>query len=161
MPVVEWFREQVRDARSGDRLDELADLVPESGLRRRRWWQGTPAITSGGAGDDGDDEYDEVGGQDDHVNGQHGGEAVLADPGSIAGQQWRAQPAWAGELSARSWRLQPHGPGLCHVIKLRPHGWDYVPPSECVGRAEHIIPGGGAICSRCRDALLRPLARMA
>jgi hypothetical protein len=59
---------------------------------------------------------------------------------------------WAAELAARSWRLQPHGPGLCAVIQMVPHGWSYVPPKECVGRAEVTI-SGGMVCSSCHSAL--------
>jgi hypothetical protein len=58
-PKVEWFAEQVRAAQSGARLDELAALLPEAGIRRAHWWQGAaPAL---GAAYDGDEDDDDEG----------------------------------------------------------------------------------------------------
>jgi len=42
LPVIEWFRREAASATTEDRLDDLADLLPESGIRRRHWWQGSP-----------------------------------------------------------------------------------------------------------------------
>jgi hypothetical protein len=134
VPIIEWFREQVKDAGGGDRLAELAALLPDSGIRRRRWWQGSPAAIGAGY-DDEDDEYDDEDGA--------GEEAPV--PGA-------AGVDYAAELAAREWVWRPHGPNLCQLIHMKPHGWDYVAPQECVGRAVHVILGG-AVCGSCYDAL--------
>lgn len=147
VPVIDWFREQVKDAASDGRLDELAALWPEAGIRRRHRWQGQPAAIT--AGYDYDDDEDDQEGDDT---------APLATPASIATQQWRATVDYAAELAAREWRWQPHGAGLCQLIHMKPHGWDYVPPEECINRAEHVIPGG-VVCASCYYALNQPLVR--
>ena len=139
VPIIEWFREQVKDARGGGRLDELNELLPESGIRRRRWWQGRPAAIEAGEDEDDEDEDDEDGTEDE-------------DPAS------RAAPAgidYAAGLAVREWVWKPHGPGLCQLIHMKPHGWDHVAPQECVRRAEHGIPGG-AVCGSCYQALNTP-----
>jgi hypothetical protein len=56
LPVVEWFAAQVRAADRDERLDELADRLAESGIRRRHWWQGAPELEAGDDYDDYDDE---------------------------------------------------------------------------------------------------------
>jgi integrase len=58
LPVVEWFRDEVKAAATGGRLDELAALLPQAGIRRRRWWHGRPALDSAGYLDD-EDQADE------------------------------------------------------------------------------------------------------
>lgn len=147
LPVVEWFREQVKDAASDGRLDELAALLPEAGIRRRHWWHGQPAaITAGYPDEDDEDQADEL------------AAAPLAAPASLAAQPGRAAVDYAAELAAREWRWEPHGAGLCQLIHMKPHGWDYVPPQECINRAEHAIPGG-AVCGSCYYALNQPLVR--
>jgi hypothetical protein len=117
LPVVEWFREQVKDAASDGRLDELAALLPEAAIQRRRWWQGQPAAITAGYADE-DDEPDD--GEDDDEDQADEHEAPLATPASIAGQQWRSQPAqmtWADALAACGWRLAPTVGG-CQVVDL-------------------------------------------
>lgn len=132
LPVVEWFAAEVRAAKSGDRLTELAELLPESDIRRRHWWQGEPAAIE--APDyDGDEQYP----------------GVAASPVSNSKPPL---PDYSAELAAREWRFQPHGYGLCGLIHMRPHGWDSSPPTECINRAEHLI-AGGEVCSSCFYAL--------
>jgi hypothetical protein len=152
VPVVEWLAGEVRAAASGRRLDELAELAadPAAGLRRRRWWHGQPAALPAAYEDQDQDlgeDYDDEDQADEHED----------RPGAIAAAGPGPGIDYAAELAAREWVLRPHGPALCHLVKLRPHGWDYVPPEECLGRAAHPIPGG-AVCSSCHDALNRPLA---
>jgi hypothetical protein len=136
VPIVEWFREEVKDARGGGRLDELAALLPESGIRRRRWWQGSPAAIEA---DHDDDEDEEDGPADEYP----------APRGAPAGVDY------AAELAVREWRWKPHGTGLCQLIHMKPHGWDHAAPQECVRAAEHGIPGG-AVCGSCYQALNTP-----
>jgi len=139
-PIIEWFREQVKNVAGGGRLAELAALLRDSGIRRRRWWQGSPAAIGAG--------YEDEDGEDDGEDDGTGEE----DPVSRA-----AGVDYAAELAAREWVWRPHGPNLCQLIHMKPHGWDYVPPEECVGRAVHVIPGG-AVCGSCYDALNTPRA---
>jgi hypothetical protein len=141
LPAVEWFAAEIRAARSGDRLTELAELLPESGIRRRHWWQGEPAAIE--APDD--DDEDQGDGPDYDGDDEYPG--IPSSPVSKP-----PLPDFSAELAVREWRFQPHGFGLCGLIHMRPHGWDYVPPSECINRAEHLI-AGGAVCGSCFDAL--------
>lgn len=117
---VEWFAEQVKGAAGAARLDELAALFSEAGIRRRRFWQGRPAaLTAGYAGEDSDDEDEDGDGDagdgyagyaDDDEDQADEPAAVLATPASITAQQHRAQPqrmTWAAAISACGWRLSP------------------------------------------------------
>jgi hypothetical protein len=140
LPVVEWFRDQVEDAAGDRRLDDLAGLLPEAGIQRRRWWQ-QPAAITGAAYDDDDDMYDD------------GGQACDGLPGRPA-----AVIDYAAELAARSWIFEPHGAGICQLVHLKPHGWDWLPPESCLHRAAHAIPGG-VVCGSCYYALSTPLVR--
>jgi hypothetical protein len=56
---VEWFAEQVKAAPGAARLDEMAALFGEAGIRPRRWWQPRPAALTVGYADedDGEDGY--------------------------------------------------------------------------------------------------------
>ena len=54
LPIVEWFDHEARAARTEERLEELADLLPGAGIRRRHWWQGSPEAL-----DHDDDDHDD------------------------------------------------------------------------------------------------------
>lgn len=105
LPVVEWFADEVRAAAAGGRLDELAELFadPAAGIRRRRWWQGQPAL-AGPAGDDGLD-YDDPG--DDYADddGQPGRSAPAAALAAPPPQPGAVVVTWADALAAQGWRL--------------------------------------------------------
>jgi hypothetical protein len=145
LPIIEWFRKEVEAARGGGRLDELTERLrecrDEGRIRRRHRWQGRPAALELEAGDQDEDDWDEDDEDDE-------------DPEPVSGA---AGAGYAAELAAREWRWQPHGPNLCQLIHMKPHGWD-VPPQECIDRAEHVIPGG-AVCGSCYLALNTPLNR--
>jgi hypothetical protein len=133
-PIVEWFIDEVRSAKSNGRLDELTALFPHAGIRRKRWWHGRPtAIESGAYTDDEDEDQDDP--DDD------------ADAGMLAIAAAPARVNCAAQLAARSWTLRHPGDGRCHVVNA--YGED------CAGLAEHAIPGG-AICERHRQALAIP-----
>jgi len=109
---IEWFAEQVKAAATAARLDELAALFGEAGIRPRRWWQGKPAAITAGYADDEDteDDYDDAG--EDQGDGPA---AELATVTSIAPQQRRA--TWADGFAAYGWRLTPRDDsGICPVI---------------------------------------------
>ena len=113
-PVVEWFAEQVRAAAGQPRLDELAGLLPQAGIRRRHWWDAEPRALAAGIGTGPDD--------DDPDDGEWDDGDPDDDPG-IGGRETapapdRGRPAgitWAGALAAAGWRLSP-SPGGCQVI---------------------------------------------
>lgn len=141
VPAVEWFREQVKGAASDGRLDELAALLPEAGIRRRRWWQGQPAALTAGYADE-DDEPDDDEDQADDVT-------PPATPASIAAQQHQAQPlhmTWADALAACGWRLVPTVGG-CQVVDLG---------QLCAAETTNSITGGW-VCRRHYLALCRVL----
>jgi hypothetical protein len=147
LPKIEWFAEQVKGAKTDARLDELAGLLGEAGIRRRRWWQGQPAaITAGYSDEDGEpDEYGDDGDQ--------------GAPGLRPVPETRAPLAdYSAEMAMRQWRWQPHGVQLCGLIHMTPHGWHDMPPEECMNRAAVLI-AGGAICESCRYALSQPMRR--
>ena len=142
VPIVEWFREQVKDARGGGRLDELAErlreCLSEGSIRRRRFWQGRPAAIEAGYDDDqdGDDQDDD---------------------GSLAVTGYAPASAvdYAAEMDARNWGFKPHGAGVCHVVA---RGWGDGSPDPCARRADHVI-AGGAVCDHHHQALTTPLNR--
>jgi DNA-directed RNA polymerase subunit RPC12/RpoP len=144
VPVVEWFREQVKDAASDGRLDELAALLPEAGIRRRHWWQGQPAAITAGYADE-DDEPEE--GEDDDED-QAADEMRLATPASIAAQQHRAQPSrmtWADAIAVCGWRLSLTVGG-CQIVNER---------SQLCGAQTARPVTGGWVCAGHYDALVR------
>jgi hypothetical protein len=150
LPEVEWFADEVRAARSQGRLDELADLFREAGIRRRRWRDGPAALTAGvaldeddtGYPDDKDEdaagayaEYDDEG-QDDAAPAA----VVLATPG--------APMTWADAFRALGWRLTPTTGG-CQVVTEDGHcAADTVGWSVTDGRVDH-----GWVCRRHYEAL--------
>lgn len=140
LPVVEWFRDQVKDAGTDGRLDDLAGLLPEAGISRRRWWQGQPAVIGPSRYDDEEDQ---------------GVPEWEAAPRAIEAPPAVAVAGYAAELAARGWVLQPHGMGTCHVVELAPHGWSGVPPEPCLRRASRIIPGGMICGSHDRAVTVR------
>lgn len=146
-PVIEWFRDEVKAARSEARLEELAELYPQAGIRRRRRWQGAPAALES-LPDDGWEQDDEEDQDDEQTSSGADGRrlAIVAAPGATAGVDF------AAELAAREWVFRPHGTGICQLVHLKPHGWDYLPPQECIDRAVHTIPGG-RVCDSCYQAL--------
>jgi len=101
LPVVEWFSEQVKAAAGDARLDELAALLPESGIRQRRWWQPQPATAIDAAAWDDDD-------QDDDDPGWQPGHAITS-PAAV-----RAVLTWADAADALGWRITAT-PGGCQV----------------------------------------------
>jgi hypothetical protein len=143
LPVVEWFREQIKDAASDGRLDELAALLPEAGIRRRHWWHGQPAAIEPADYDDGDqaDGLD----YDDEDDDEYSAPAVVAIPASMAARQHPTQPqpmTWADALAACGWRLSPTIGG-CQIVE---HS------ALCgAGTAHHIASvtgAGGWVCSQ-------------
>ncbi len=135
---VGWFREQVESARSDARLDELAALYRQAGIRRRRWWDDEPVaeLDSAGSGYDGD-------GQDDDGSRAATGHAPASAVDYVA------------ELAARNWVLKMHGAGVCHVVA---RGWGDGSPDPCARRADCVIPGG-AVCDHHHRAVTTPLTR--
>ncbi len=157
LPVVEWFADEVRAAKSDDRLTELAELLPESGIRRR---QGEPAAIEApdyNDEDQGDDPDNDDGNPDYSENEGY----PRADTRNFPAQIGRVTvsknplPDYSAELAVREWRFQPHGAGLCGLIHMRPHGWN-MSPEECIRRAEHLI-AGGTVCDSCFRALNQPM----
>jgi hypothetical protein len=116
---VEWFAEQVKAAAAGARLDELAALFGEAGIRPRRWWQGRAAAITAGYDDEDTDEDGYAGYADEDDEDQADEHAaVLAMPESIAAHQHRAQPlrmTWADAIAVCGWRIAPTH-GACQVI---------------------------------------------
>jgi hypothetical protein len=115
-PVVDWFAEQVRAATSPARLDELADLLPDAGIRRRHWWQGEPAAITAAPGDDepGDlDDYDpdDDGDYDDRDDAPGPAAGIPASAGVPA----RPALTWAGAMDALGLRLAGTVGG-CQII---------------------------------------------
>lgn len=110
---VEWFADEVRAARTGGRLDSLAELWAEAGIRPRRWWQTQPAALDAGDYDDDVDDEDER---------QGDGPAALILPAPVVGtapQPLRAQPrrmAWHEAVAACGYRTAPNVDALCQII---------------------------------------------
>jgi hypothetical protein len=108
LPKVEWFAEQVKAAAGAGRLDELAVLFGEEGIKLRGWFRRPVSITTG-YDDEEDEHYDE---EDDEPA------AMLAIPAAVTGQQ-RApvRATWADAFAAYGWRLAPPDHSLiCPVI---------------------------------------------
>jgi predicted nucleic acid-binding Zn ribbon protein len=106
LPVVDWFRDEVKDARSGVRLDELDELLPQAGIRRRRWWQGQPAVQA--------PEWDEDDDEDQAVDAGRYPQAIEAAPLAVVAQ--RREMTAADALDVLGWRLTPTTGG-CQVVK--------------------------------------------
>jgi len=143
MPIVEWFAEQVRAARSGERLTELADVLPESGIRL---WDGGPAAIEPPGYDDEDQDEDD---EDDEDS--YGAPGYPDDYGGLPAAK-PPPPDYSSELAVREWVFRPHGVGICGLVHLKPHGWEGLPPEECINRAKHLI-AGGAVCDSCFHAI--------
>jgi len=146
MPVVEWFRAQVKDAAGDGRLDELAALLPEAGIRRRRWWHRQPAaITAGYADEDDEDDSGEDEGQDyedqDYEDQDGSGmPAIRAAPARAAD--------YAGAMSALGWQMTRQPGGGCQIDTGR--GTCGSPWAEHIATASWA---GGFACSRHLAAL--------
>jgi hypothetical protein len=131
LPKVEWFAEQVKAAASGARLDELAALFAEAGIRQR---QAAPLIAGYADDEDTEDGY-AVYDDDDEDQGDRPA-ATRAAPD----RQHRAQPrwmTWADGCAACGWRLSPTVGG-CQIIDER--------GQLCGADVMHQI-GGGWICA--------------
>jgi hypothetical protein len=110
-PVIDWFRDEVKAASNGARLDELAALLPQAGIRRRRWWHGKPAALTTGYDEDDEDDEDGYAVYDDEDQADEPAR-VIAIP---AAQQRRA--TWADGFAAYGWRLAPRDYSyICPVI---------------------------------------------
>jgi hypothetical protein len=159
-PVVGWFADEVRDAATGARLDELAALVPDAGIRRVRWWQGNPPALEAepydgeddGEGHAGDGDY-----EDDYADDQ----GITAPPRATSGQLARenfalarARPSsaaraltWPDAITACGWRLSPTVGG-CQIVEYS---------ARCgAGTAQYVASvtgAGGWVCSRHYAAL--------
>lgn len=130
LPIVEWFREEVKAAGTSGRLDELAALLPEAGIRRRRWWQGRPALDPADYLDEEDQEDDDE--KDDPAAAGYPVRAIAA-------------PAVNHAAIVRAngfYDLDPAAPaGQCQVINLRSgmNGQPYPVPAPCYGGAFHAF----------------------
>jgi hypothetical protein len=133
VPVVEWFAGEVKAAKSGGRLDELGQLLPESGIRRRHWWQGEPAALPVG--------YDDLD-DDDELDDDDGEPAVSPPQLTIAPASGPGGLTWAGALAAQGWRLSPIVGG-CQIIG---HG-------GLCGQTTTQRIAGGWVCPQCYAAL--------
>jgi len=158
LPVIDWFRDQVKDARADGRLDELAALLPEAGIRRRHWWQGRPAAIEPPPYDDEGQDYedDEDADELEADDGAGAAPAMLATPASIAAQQHRAQPGpmtWADALAACGWRISP----VIGGCQITDHG------QLCgAGTAHHVATAtgaGGWVCSQHYAALCQVITQ--
>ena len=109
VPVVEWFTSEVQAAKSQHRLDELAGLLPQAGIRRRRWWQGEPAAIGAPVYDDDDQDggYEDAEDWDEDEDDPHAAGPAPAAP---------RDPAQAAALGACGWHLSPTIGG-CQVIE--------------------------------------------
>jgi hypothetical protein len=155
VPIVEWFADQVRAAKTDDRLTELADLLPDAGIRRRHWWQGEPAAIETGGYDQADDDQDGDYEYDDSP-GAHGSNLPTELP------PVSATSYYADELAVRGYQLGAGGrQGGCQIIETMPTGQ---PPGSapvvCGGPGISAIPGG-RICPPHYEALQHPMARKA
>lgn len=109
---VEWFADQVRAARTGGRLDDLATLFADAGIRRR-WWRRPAVITAGYADEDEyDDEYPDDDDEQDDGQDREPARLALVPPAPAAPPR---PMTWAEAVAACGWRLSlTHG--LCQVI---------------------------------------------
>jgi hypothetical protein len=147
--VVEWFAEQVKAAGADGRLDELAALLPKAGIKYRRFWQGRPALPSGYAEAD-EDEDDYPGDHDGHDGQDDEAAALPAVPpvAAAAGGQPRRM-TWAMALTALGWRLYPVvDDGGCQVMGPRGRCGDPETPHHIGGHT-----GPGWVCSPHHAAL--------
>lgn len=138
LPKVEWFADQVKTAAAGGRLDELAALWQESGIRPRRWWQGRPAAITAGYGADAEDGY-AASGEDGEDHDDEPAARLATPAGIAAGQPQRA--TWADAFAAYGWRLAPaDGSGICPVITSE--GRCRQPPGGHPPVTDGIVPDG-------------------
>lgn len=140
---VEWFAEQVRAARTGNRLDALTELFAEAGIRARRWWQTAPAALV--AADETGDYDDDA----DYDDGQGDGHAeVIALPAAAPRTM-----TWAVALAARRWQTAAPGGGSAACQIVDEHGTHCRQPVG--GRPVIPVPGGPHvwICAAHHDAL--------
>lgn len=149
-PVIEWFAAGVRAATSPGRLDELAALLPQAGIRRRRWWQGQPAIETADYGDDEDDQDEDDDGDQDEDDGDDD------ECSPVTGAAMALAGGYAPELAARNYQLSPSAlPGCCQIVAMTPHGRADAPPEACPAPAGHLF-GPVPVCDRHYQALTVP-----
>jgi len=158
VPIVEWFADQVRAAKTDDRLTELADLLPDAGIRRRHWWQDEPAAIEISGYDDGDQADDDQAGDYGYGDdpGAHGSNLPAELP------PVSAVSYYADELAVRGYRIGDGArPDGCQIIETMPAGQ---PPGGapvgCGGPGVCAIPGG-RVCLPHYEALQHPMARKA
>jgi hypothetical protein len=125
-----WYLDEVGEAKSMGRLDELVGEFEAERIRPRRWWHGTPAIEA--------PEYeDDDGGQAD----DDGGYALAAGAVPAA-----CDPV--AEMSARGYLIAAGGPaGSCPIAET--HTGATV---RCGGQAGAVF-GGQRICASHHAAL--------
>jgi hypothetical protein len=138
-PVVEWFRERVKAASSGHRLDELAALLPDAGIRRRRWWHGQPAAITAPAWDSDD-------GEDLGHDGEDLDDGEADYPLAIEGA---AVPDNAAALARSGYRADPAAvdEGRCCI-----EASTGLSPGPCPGAAAQTF-GPYQVCERHYQAL--------
>lgn len=125
-PTVEWFRDEVKAATTDGRLDELAALLPQAGIRRRHWWQGQPAAIPPPGWDDEDDA-----GGEDQAGEDDGHPAVAAAARPVLAIVPSGELAAADALDALGWRLSPAAAG-CQVTEAG---------QRCGAEPRHCIRG--------------------
>lgn len=113
LPVVDWFRNQVKDARHNSRLDELAALLPEAGIRRRHFWQSDPAAIEASYYDDDDEDQDYE--PDSQSDRQPRHLAIAAAPAPAQPSTDREPTTWADAIASCGWRLSSVIGG-CQII---------------------------------------------
>lgn len=133
-PVVEWFADQVKTANGQARLEELAVLLPEAGIRRHHWWQSSPAtLDAARFGDDHEDQDDEDDWGAGNTEGQGVHDPSLPPNGKLSSGisainpttvDDAAEPAgrpmtWADALALLGWRLVPLSEG-CEISQGGP-----------------------------------------
>lgn len=150
-PVIEWFQDEVKAARSGNRLDELAALLPQAGIRRRHFWQREPAAIDAPAWDD-QDGYD----GDADGDGSFGEDEDLDDeedyPHASPAPALPAELTWADALEICGWRLSSTVGG-CQVIEAGQ--WCGAETAHHISGPRHIRDAW--ICARHYQVLCRVL----
>jgi len=142
--AVEWFREQVKAANSEHRVDELAGLLTEVGIRRRRWWHAEPAAIIAPAWDH----------ENDSEDLDHDDDADLddSDAGQVRAVEGAPAPDYAAALASRGYRADAAAgdDGRC-CIDAQP-GPGRVSPGPCPGAAPCTF-GPYPVCERHYQAL--------
>jgi hypothetical protein len=140
--------EQVKAAGADGRLDELAALLPEAGIKYRRFWHGRPALPAGYAEADEDEDEDDYPGDHDGQGDEPAALPAVPPAAAAAGGQPRRM-TWAMALAALGWRLYPVvDDGGCQVMGPRGRCGDPETPHHIGGHT-----GPGWVCSPHHAAL--------